>query len=125
MKTEEVAKIIAELLLSEDVRVEITMKTDGKAEKVTILQGGVNEKVSFQQLLRKFNIPNHLIGYRYLLTALKMVYEDVTLLENVTKCLYPEVAKLHETTSTKVEHAIRHAIQKAYEKDKNDVRIDI
>lgn len=66
------------------------------------------EVVSY--LLRKLSIRADLLGYDYLCTAIEMVVNDISCLHNMTKVLYPEIAKVHNTTPQRVERAIRHSI---------------
>lgn len=63
-------------------------------------------------------IPAHIKGYYYLREAVKMTVEDATLINRITKELYPGVAKRFSTTSSKVERAIRHAIEVAWQRGK-------
>lgn len=63
-------------------------------------------------------IPAHIKGYYYLREAVKMTVEDATLINRITKELYPGVAKRFTTTSSKVERAIRHAIEVAWQRGK-------
>lgn len=66
------------------------------------------------ELLRKFGIPASVKGYGYLKTALDLCWEDKSYLESITKRLYPAIAKWHNTTASRVERAIRHAIETAW-----------
>ena len=67
------------------------------------------EVVSY--VLRKLGIRADLLGYDYLCSAIELSIADVSYLHNITKALYPEVAKIHNTTPTRVERAIRHSIE--------------
>ena len=67
-------------------------------------------------VMHKIGIPAHVKGYQYIREAILMVVEDVSLLGAVTKELYPDVAKKFETTSSRVERGIRHAIELAWER---------
>ncbi len=58
-------------------------------------------------------VPHHIKGYRYLNTAIRMCIEDMDKLNGVTKDLYPSIAKAYDTTPSRVERAIRHAIEVA------------
>lgn len=71
-------------------------------------------------ILRKIGIPANVRGYRYVRTAIIMVYNDSRILEAITKELYPEVARRYKTTCAKVERAIRHAIYIAYTRGNMD-----
>jgi two-component system response regulator (stage 0 sporulation protein A) len=65
-------------------------------------------------LIHLIGIPAHIKGYLYLREAITMVYQDVELLGLVTKQLYPAVAQKYKTTPSRVERAIRHAIEVAW-----------
>lgn len=67
--------------------------------------------------LNKIGIPASLKGYRYIITAVEEVIRDETVLEGVTKVLYPGIAKKHHSTPQRVEKAIRHAIEVAWNRD--------
>lgn len=67
------------------------------------------EKIS--EIFMAIGIPPHIKGYAYLREAIKMTVERPYVINSVTKELYPTVAKKYETTSSKVERAIRHAIE--------------
>ncbi len=71
-------------------------------------------------MLHEIGIPAHIKGYHYLRDAIKMAVEDMDVLNAITKVLYPTVAKLHQTTSSRVERAIRHAIEVAWGRGKLD-----
>ena len=61
-------------------------------------------------------IPAHIKGYQYLRTAILMTINDNDIINSVTKILYPSVAKQYQTTSSRVERAIRHAIEVAWDR---------
>jgi two-component system response regulator (stage 0 sporulation protein A) len=61
-------------------------------------------------------VPAHLKGYRYLRSAIMIATNDMQVVGSVTKLLYPEVAKLYDTTNSKVERAIRNAIEISWER---------
>jgi two-component system response regulator (stage 0 sporulation protein A) len=80
-----------------------------------------NEKVTQRKLdttitsiIKEIGVPAHIKGYAYLREAIQMVYHDIELLGSVTKILYPEIAKKFDTTPSRVERAIRHAIEVAW-----------
>ena len=70
---------------------------------------------------REIGIPAHIKGYHYLRDAIIMAVEDMDVLNAITKILYPTVAKKHQTTASRVERAIRHAIEVAWSRGKLDV----
>lgn len=77
------------------------------------------------RMLHEIGIPAHIKGYQYLRDAIAMsVREDDTLI-SVTKVLYPAIAKRHNTTASRVERAIRHAIEVAWERGRLDAIYDL
>ena len=67
-------------------------------------------------IIHKIGVPAHIKGYQYLRTAIMMTIENSELINAVTKILYPTVAKKYQTTSSRVERAIRHAIEVAWDR---------
>ncbi|MBQ8496886.1 MAG: sporulation transcription factor Spo0A [Clostridia bacterium] len=67
-------------------------------------------------VIHKIGVPAHIKGYQYLRTAIMMTIENSDLINAVTKILYPTVAKKYQTTSSRVERAIRHAIEVAWDR---------
>ena len=71
------------------------------------------------EIIHQIGVPAHIKGYQYLRDAILLAIEDGDIINAVTKRLYPAVAKKHGTTSSRVERAIRHAIEVAW--DRGDV----
>lgn len=71
-------------------------------------------------MLHEMGIPAHIKGYHYLRDAIMMAVDDMDVLNAITKVLYPTVAKKYQTTSSRVERAIRHAIEVAWSRGKLD-----
>ncbi len=71
------------------------------------------------QIIHQIGIPAHIKGYQYLRSAIIMTINDNEIINSVTKVLYPTVAKKYATTTSRVERAIRHAIEVAW--DRGDV----
>lgn len=71
-------------------------------------------------MLHEIGIPAHIKGYHYLRDSIMMAVEDMDVLNAITKVLYPTVAKKHQTTASRVERAIRHAIEVAWSRGKLD-----
>ena len=67
-------------------------------------------------MIHEIGIPAHIKGYHYLRDAIIMAVEDMDVLNAITKILYPTVAKKHQTTASRVERAIRHAIEIAWDR---------
>ena len=78
-------------------------------------------KVQVTDILHQIGVPAHIKGYHYLRDAIIMSVEDPEIINAVTKQLYPGVAKRYETTSSRVERAIRHAIEVAWDRGDVDV----
>ena len=87
-------------------------------------QGGETQEQSLEtrvtDMIHEIGIPAHIKGYHYLRDAIMMAVEDMDVLNAVTKVLYPTVAKRHQTTASRVERAIRHAIEVAWSRGKLD-----
>ena len=71
-------------------------------------------EVEVTSLLHDMGVPAHVKGYQYLRDAILMTLEDVHLLSGITKDLYPKIALKYDTTPSRVERAIRHAIELAW-----------
>jgi two-component system response regulator (stage 0 sporulation protein A) len=78
-------------------------------------------KMEITEILHQIGVPAHIKGYHYLRDAIMMAVEDMDVLNAITKILYPTVAKRHQTTSSRVERAIRHAIEVAWSRGKIDI----
>lgn len=76
-------------------------------------------------MIHEIGIPAHIKGYHYLRDAIMMAVEDMDVLNAITKILYPTVAKKYRTTSSRVERAIRHAIEVAWSRGKLDILDDL
>jgi two-component system response regulator (stage 0 sporulation protein A) len=74
----------------------------------------VNLESSITTIIHEIGVPAHIKGYLYLREAISMVYNDIELLGSITKVLYPDIAKKYNTTASRVERAIRHAIEVAW-----------
>ncbi|WP_205536319.1 sporulation transcription factor Spo0A [[Bacillus] caldolyticus] len=73
-----------------------------------------NLDASITSIIHEIGVPAHIKGYLYLREAIAMVYHDIELLGSITKVLYPDIAKKYNTTASRVERAIRHAIEVAW-----------
>ena len=70
------------------------------------------------KIIHQIGVPAHIKGYQYLRTAILMTVRDNDVINSVTKVLYPSVAKKYSTTTSRVERAIRHAIEVAWSRGK-------
>ena len=85
--------------------------------------GEISEKnlqIDVTDIIHEIGVPAHIKGYQYLRDAIMMSVEDMEMLNSITKILYPTIAKKHQTTPSRVERAIRHAIEVAWSRGKMD-----
>lgn len=68
------------------------------------------------EVIHDIGVPAHIKGYQYLRCAIMMVVENPSIINMVTKALYPDVAKEYKSTASRVERAIRHAVEVAWER---------
>lgn len=69
-------------------------------------------------MIHEIGVPAHIKGYQYLREAIMMSVENIDMLNSITKILYPTIAKRFQTTPSRVERAIRHAIEVAWSRGK-------
>ena len=107
------------------------------AERIIQLSGWKNEKTPLvvksnvvtdpelelmvTEIIHQIGVPAHIKGYHYLRDAIIMSIKNSEIVNSVTKLLYPTVAKHHNTTASRVERAIRHAIEVAWDRGDIDV----
>ena len=72
------------------------------------------------KIIHEVGVPAHIKGYKFLREAIILVLKDSNNLEQITKVLYPKIARRYRTTTSRVERAIRHAIEIAWEKGNNE-----
>lgn len=77
------------------------------------------------EIIHDVGIPAHIKGYVYLRDAISLVIDNLEYLNSVTKMLYPKIAEKYNTTPSRVERAIRHAIEVAWNRGKVDVLNDL
>ena len=73
------------------------------------------------EIIHQIGVPAHIKGYHYLREAIILSIKNSDIINSVTKLLYPTVAKKHNTTASRVERAIRHAIEVAWDRGNIDV----
>ncbi len=102
----------AEVLVS---RLMVMMNT------TTVQQSPVSDEMQITEILHQIGVPAHIKGYQFLRDAILLTTAEPEYINAVTKRLYPEIAKENATTPSRVERAIRHAIEVAW--DRGDVDI--
>ena len=88
---------------------------------ITAKNRGADLETQVTKVIHQIGVPAHIKGYQYLRSAILMVISDKEVINAVTKVLYPTVAKQYQTTSSRVERAIRHAIEVAWDRGDVDV----
>ena len=86
---------------------------------VPVEQNAADIETQVTKIIHQIGVPAHIKGYQYLRTAILLTIQDSDIINSVTKVLYPSVAKKYQTTTSRVERAIRHAIEVAW--DRGDV----
>ena len=84
-----------------------------------------NVEIEVTNAMHNIGIPAHVKGYQYLRDAIMCVMKDNEALIGVTKQLYPDIAKKYNTTATRVERSIRHAIEMAWDRGKVETLQDV
>ena len=105
--------------LCENISVLLKNGNDKPLTPLKIDAFGIELKVT--QILHEIGVPAHIKGYHYLRDSIMMSVEKPEIINAVTKQLYPSVAKKYQTTSSRVERAIRHAIEVAWDRGDVDV----
>lgn len=80
-----------------------------------------NLQVSISKLLHDLGIPSHIKGYQFLRDAVNMLFEDPNMIGGITKELYPELANKYNTTVSRVERSIRHAVEVSWNRGDIDL----
>ena len=95
-----------------------------KAQYIEIPEEKKKEKQSLEALvtnvIHEVGVPAHIKGYQYLREAIIMVVNDIDVINQITKSLYPQIASKYNTTPSRVERAIRHAIEVAWGRGQQD-----
>ena len=119
---EKLYKIIGQLM-STDKEFQIMITVPSGKSKLQQVSGAAEMVKKTQErdleqdvtdMIHEIGVPAHIKGYQYLREAIMMSVEDTTMLSSITKILYPTIAKKFSTTPSRVERAIRHAIEVAW-----------
>ncbi|MCX7923248.1 MAG: sporulation transcription factor Spo0A [Clostridia bacterium] len=79
-----------------------------------------NLEAEVTNIMHEIGVPAHIKGYQYLRDAIMMVVKDLDIINSITKQLYPNIAREYNTTPSRVERAIRHAIEVAWSRGQVD-----
>lgn len=105
---------------NKEFQIMITVPSGTKEEDVKIADAMIETSVTrdlekdVTDMIHEIGVPAHIKGYQYLREAIMMSVQDVEMLGSITKVLYPTIAKKYQTTPSRVERAIRHAIEVAW-----------
>ena len=123
MKPFELNKII-EVIRDVNENFSYSDKPSGLNSQIFGAQSNVGNSFDLESeithVLHEIGVPAHIKGYQYLRVSIDMVYNDIELLGSITKTLYPDVAKKYKTTASRVERAIRHAIEVAWNRGNHE-----
>ncbi len=117
---EKVYKILGELIhMDREFQIMITVPsgTGSSLEEEKAVAGkkpSYNLERDVTDMIHEIGVPAHIKGYQYLREAIMMSVEDPEMLGSITKVLYPTIARKNQTTASRVERAIRHAIEVAW-----------
>lgn len=101
-------------------RIQCLQKDKEKYAQYIVDNQEADLETQITELLHEIGIPAHIKGYHYLRDSIMMSIDDIDVLNAITKVLYPTVAKKYQTTASRVERAIRHAIEVAWNRGKLD-----
>ncbi len=105
------------------LKFQISEKVGGSGSSLGFMNmaNGLNLETKVTNILHEIGVPAHIRGYHYMREAIIMAVGDIDVLNYITKELYPSIAKKCNTTPSRVERAIRHAIEVAWSRGKVDV----
>lgn len=117
-------------IISRIKRVQSIKNNITRADKTnfTVLNEDINDislETKVTEIIHEVGVPAHIKGYQYLREAIIMSVNDMEMLNSITKILYPGIAKKYQTTASRVERAIRHAIEVAWSRGKMDTIDDM
>ena len=96
-----------------------------KEEKKSIDLFQNNLQISVTKILHELGMPSHIKGYQYIREGIMILYKNPDVIGGITKELYPEIASKFDTTTSRVERAIRHAIEVSWNRGNWDLMDDI
>ena len=97
-------------------RLQEILEADAAGPAKSRQPGGANIDAMVTSVIHEIGVPAHIKGYQYLREAIKIAVGDMEVINAITKVLYPQVAKTFATTPSRVERAIRHAIEVAWDR---------
>lgn len=131
--TEKMYKILGDLMnMNREFQIMITVPSGNRAaeeeSKGTEYKGKTmtyDLEKDVTDMIHEIGVPAHIKGYQYLREAIMMSVEDPEMLGSITKVLYPTIARKFQTTPSRVERAIRHAIEVAWNRGRMETLDDL
>lgn len=124
--------IIDESATNIDLADEVIKTAKSKFMDLNVYVNGTEETIGQNELevmvtnvIHEIGVPAHIKGYQYLRSSILMAVKDMDVLNSITKQLYPSIAGMYQTSSSRVERAIRHAIEVAWGRGKMDTINDL
>lgn len=107
----------------EDLEKHIVNVMENVTDSLQVKDNGLDKAVT--DLLHSLGVPSHIKGFQYIREGIGLMYKDPSLIGAITKEMYPEIAEKFETTSSRVERAIRHAIEVSWNRGDYDLMEEI
>lgn len=107
----------------EDIVIEATSKVEIKENQKNTVNN--NLKISLTRLLHELGVPSNIKGYQYVREGILILYENPNIIGGITKELYPEIAEKYDTSVSRVERAIRHAIEVSWNRGNIDLMDEV
>ena len=101
----------------------LTKRINSKGESIDLFNN--NLQISITKTLHELGVPSHIKGYQYIREGISLVYNKPDIVGGITKELYPEIAKKYDSTVSRVERAIRHAIEVSWNRGNWDLMEEI
>ena len=102
---------------------EIALRKTKKGESIDLFHN--NLQISITKTLHELGVPSHIKGYQYIREGITLVYKKPEIVGGITKELYPEIAKKFDSTVSRVERSIRHAIEVSWNRGSWDLMEEI
>lgn len=131
--TEKMVKILGDLMnMNREFQIMITVPSGSQTAKEAPMAAEYKGKIMTYDLekdvtdmIHEIGVPAHIKGYQYLREAIMMSVEEPDMLGSITKVLYPTIARKFQTTPSRVERAIRHAIEVAWNRGRMETLDDL
>ena len=102
---------------------EVLRESNKKGESIDLFHN--NLQISITKTLHELGVPSHIKGYQYIREGITLIYKKPEIIGGITKELYPEIAKRYDSTVSRVERAIRHAIEVSWNRGNWDLMEEI